>query len=185
MARLIWIGPAPLRAGSFVVESMQIVDVTKTEQRHLGRYVRSRRLIDPVILSRQISAGKVPKQRIRYYAALAGLDVALDHAEIALLLVEYLTKDGSPTKKAVKVSRAKNANLEKLKSLEQAERDEAKAQAEAEAQAAAAPVLSSIDARRDLAFSMREDGETLASIAEALGVSITTVSKDLKTFEGE
>ena len=182
MARLIWIGPAPLRAGRFFVESMQIVEVTKTEQRHLSRHVRSRRLTDPGVLSRQVASGKLGRSRVRQLAALAGIDPTLGHEEIAVALVEYLTKAGEPTKKGVP-GRSKNPRHVELLELEQAERDAQRAQADLDAAVDESPPASARDVRRALAWDMRQTGMTLNAIAQALEVSEPTVRKDLKDFE--
>lgn len=179
MARLIWIGPAPLRAGHFIVGSMQIVEVTKSEQRHLSRHIRSRRLADPRVLSRQIAADKIPVPRVRQLAALAGFDPGQTHEALKEELVEYLTSPGEPTIKAVKVVRTTPPAIAKLHRLVEEEAAAAKPEPEPE------PEFSAIDARRSLVWEMCQSGDTLATIADILGVSKSTVSKDLKAYAAQ
>jgi DNA-binding transcriptional ArsR family regulator len=201
--RAIWIGPNPFKFTSKITfKPFEVIEFDPKWFRMMRARGVKHRLLEADLVRRQLAAGKYRDSEVMRFARLAfGLEEAAKIESVGdatALLMDHLydskaralPEKQSPQEatQAPKVNLMPSENTEPSVELNSGEIENPELYAEAKAIGAIAemPDVSPANTgwntpaeRASVVRSLKESGETIAQIAEAVGVSASTVRKDL------
>ena len=183
--RVVWTGPTPIvLTKKITIQPFKPVEIEAKYWRSIHMRGLSNRMKECGVVARQLAYGRYSDQQVMHFARLAFGEEAAKIKEVSdatALLMDLLSDS-----KAERVSFAPS-----LAPVESGVTDEAPDAEEAEAPDAERPANAGEVAatwetpaeRAAIVATMAAEGVTISEIAEAVGVSASTVRKDMKRAE--